>query len=71
MKVNILIGDDEQSVRDLCVGTLKPMGFETESADSGTQALNILERGLTDIVLSDVRMPGLGGIELLKTIKQT
>jgi|SRR5579859_6690336 len=71
MKTNVLIVDDEQSVRAQCAETLKLMGFETETADSGTQALQILEGGLTDIVLSDIRMPGMGGIELLKTIKQT
>ncbi len=71
MNKNVLVVDDEQSVRGLCVETLKSMGFDTEAADSGTQALEILESGLTDIVLSDVRMPVMGGIELLKTIKKT
>jgi len=71
MKTNILIVDDELSMRDLCVETLKPMGFETVAADSGARALEILESGPTDIVLSDIRMPRMGGIELLKTIKQT
>src|SRR6266571_4769391 len=70
MPINVLVVDDEQSARDLCVEILKGLGFEIEVADSGTRALAILESGDTDIVLSDVRMPGLNGIELLKIIRQ-
>ncbi len=70
MGINVLVVDDEQSARDLCVDLLNGMSFETEVADSGNRALAILESGHTDIVLSDVRMPGLNGIELLKIIRQ-
>ncbi len=70
MKTKVLIVDDEPSARDLCVETLKSMGFITETAESGTRALAILEAGHLDIVLTDVRMPGLNGIELLKIIRQ-
>ncbi len=70
MPQTVLVVDDEPSARDLCSEILKSVGFETEVAESATQALAVLERGQTDIVLTDVRMPGLSGIELLKIIKQ-
>ncbi len=70
MGINVLIADEEQASRDLCVGILKGMGLETEVADSGTRALAILESGQIDIVLADVRMPGLSGLELLKIIRE-
>ncbi len=70
MKKTVLIVDDEQSARDLCVEILKSSNFETEVAESAVRALAILESGQIDIVLTDVRMPGMNGIELLKIIKQ-
>ena len=69
MKTSILIVDDEQSARDFCSEILKGMGFGVGFAESGARALEILEKGPKDIVLSDVRMPEMSGIELLKVIK--
>jgi len=70
MEIKVLIVDDEQSARDLCLEILDRMGFKTETAESGARALEILEREPVDIVLADVRMPGMNGIELLKIIRQ-
>src|SRR5437870_13574985 len=69
MKANILIVDDEKSALDLYVEILQRLGFETEVAQSATRALAILERKHMDVVLSDIYMPGMDGIELLKIIK--
>ena len=65
----VLVVDDEQSARDLCVEILQTAGFRTEVAESATRASAILQSGLIDIVLTDVRMPGMSGMELLKIIK--
>lgn len=70
MSTHVLVVDDEESARGLCVEILKSLGFETEAAESATRALAILESGPLDIVLTDVRMPGMNGIELLSNIKK-
>jgi len=70
MSRNVLVVDDEPLARQVCVDILKAMGFDTEVADSAAQALAILESQRIDTVLSDVRMPGTSGVELLKIIKQ-
>ncbi|HLY63531.1 MAG TPA: response regulator, partial [Terriglobia bacterium] len=70
MSIKALIVDDEPSARDLCVEILRSMGLKTETAESGARALALLAQGRVDIVLTDVRMPGMNGIELLKIIRQ-
>ena len=65
----ILIVDDEEGIREFCVGALEDAGFRTETASSGREALNILEARQIDIVLTDLQMPQMGGIELLEAIR--
>ena len=65
----VLIVDDEHSAREFCKEILKDQGFRIDLADSGERALEILENRETDIVLTDVRMPGMDGMDLLKEIK--
>lgn len=66
----VLVVDDEARSREFCAEVLEALGFETLVAEAGARALTILEAGQVDIVLCDVRMPGLSGIELLQAIKQ-
>ncbi|HEV2177637.1 MAG TPA: sigma-54 dependent transcriptional regulator [Terriglobia bacterium] len=70
MQTAVLVVDDEARVRDLCVEVLGGLGFEITTADSGATALPILKTGRIDVVLTDVQMPGMGGIELLKTVRE-
>ena len=70
MSNSVLIVDDNASWRALCVDIIRGLRLETQMADSGPGALDILKQHRIEIVLADVRTPGLGGIELLKTIKQ-
>ncbi|HET7215392.1 MAG TPA: response regulator, partial [Terriglobia bacterium] len=70
MPTRILIVDDEASAREVCVEALRGMGMKTGTAESGARALAELESVGADIVLSDVRMPGMDGIELLKVVRQ-
>ncbi|PYV18602.1 MAG: sigma-54-dependent Fis family transcriptional regulator [Acidobacteria bacterium] len=69
-KYSVLILEDEPSSRELCSELLGGLGFDTVEAASATRALAILEHSPVDIVLTDVRIPGMSGIELLKAIKQ-
>ncbi|MBI1940160.1 MAG: sigma-54-dependent Fis family transcriptional regulator [Acidobacteria bacterium] len=69
MATSVLVVDDDESARNFCSDVLRDMGLEVQSAASGREALNILENGRTDIVLLDLVMPGLSGLEFLKILK--
>jgi len=71
MKTAVLIVDDEEPARSFCTDALTELGFEAQAAESATRALALLESGQFDIVLADVRMPGMSGLELLRTVRQT
>ena len=64
----ILIVDDELSIRNLLAEFLATCGYETTGAADGFSALAMLEKQTPDLVLSDVRMPGMTGLELLTAI---
>lgn len=68
-KVSILIVDDEQSVRDSLCDWFIDDGYHVVTAENGKKALSILEEECFDIILTDIKMPGMDGIELLKRIK--
>ncbi|HEY5675023.1 MAG TPA: sigma-54 dependent transcriptional regulator [Malonomonas sp.] len=67
---NILIVDDEQSIRESLEGILEDEGFRTSVAASGEEALTAILSENPDLVLLDIWMPGIDGIETLKRIKQ-
>jgi two-component system response regulator PilR (NtrC family) len=66
----ILILDDEQSMRDFLSIMLKKNGYDVSAAESAAAALKAVQSEIFDIVISDVRMPGMNGIELLKAVKE-
>ncbi|MBZ5514831.1 MAG: sigma-54 dependent transcriptional regulator [Acidobacteriia bacterium] len=70
MRTAVLIVDDEQDARDFCLQVLHELGYEADAAESAEQALSLLSTGNFDIVLADVRMPGMSGLDLLKVVKQ-
>jgi DNA-binding NtrC family response regulator len=71
MGTGVLVVDDEETARTYCADALSELGFEAQAAESAKQALEMLESGQFDIVLADVRMPGISGLDLLKTIQET
>ena len=68
-KISILIVDDEESVRDSLYNWFIEDGYRVERAENAKKALSILESDSFDIVLADIKMPGMDGLEMLKRIK--
>jgi response regulator RpfG family c-di-GMP phosphodiesterase len=66
----ILVVDDEEVIRDILADFLAMEGFEVRTAPDGVAALAELVQGRYDLVLSDLKMPNMGGIELLDSIAQ-
>lgn len=66
----ILVVDDDANIRNGCKESLLIEGYEIETAESGQDALEILEEKFFDIVLTDLKMPGIDGMEVLKQIKK-
>jgi len=66
----ILIVDDDPGQRSLLNSFLRGQNFQTETADSGEHALERLRTGKFDLMISDVRMPGLSGLETLRLARK-
>ena len=67
----LLIVDDEESNRDILSRRFERQGFEVRLAENGIQALASIRSQTPDLVLLDVRMPGMGGIEALREIRRS
>jgi CheY-like chemotaxis protein len=65
MKKTILVVEDEKLSRKLIVGTLINHGFECLTAENGQYALDILENNHCDLILTDLKMPIMDGIEFI------
>jgi two-component system response regulator PilR (NtrC family) len=65
----ILIVDDEEGLRKVLQLLLKKEGYDVTVASGGTEALECLDREVFDAVISDIKMPGMSGIELLKNVR--
>ncbi|GAK55810.1 transcriptional regulatory protein pilR [Candidatus Vecturithrix granuli] len=66
----ILIVDDEQSMRDFLAIMLKKEGYNVATAEDGYEASQAIEEDIYDLVISDIKMPGMNGLELLRHVKQ-
>ena len=64
-KVTILVVDDDIAVRDSLSEFLSSLGWNVETADNAELGLNLVKQGIADIVISDIQMPGMSGLELL------
>ena len=70
MSERILVVDDELFVRELLLEFLSSQGYEVSLADSGEKAVKLLQAQPADVILLDLKMPGIDGIETLKQIKE-
>lgn len=67
----ILVVEDDFELQEAVAETLKLAGFKVRTANNGFEALSVLERCEVDMVVSDVNMPSMDGIELLENIRKT
>jgi DNA-binding NtrC family response regulator len=67
----ILVIDDEPIIRVSCQRSLGSEGYEVKSASSGKEGIDLLAKEAFNLVLLDIKMPDMDGIEVLKKIKNT
>ncbi len=67
---SVLVVDDEQAARDLCCDVASETGLRSRGASTTEEALEILDQFPVDIVITDLRVPQLGGLELLRRIRE-
>ena len=69
-KERILIIDDDAAIRDACFQVLTRSGYEAELASTPEEALELISKFEFDVILLDLKMPGMNGLDLLKHIKE-
>jgi two-component system NtrC family sensor kinase len=67
----ILVVDDEPSIQDLLVEILTQAGYRVDTAGSGAAALAKIDRGRYDLIITDLKMPGMGGAQLYDRLLET
>lgn len=67
---SILIIDDEEAQRNILKGYLEKKSYKIYSASSGTEGIELIQKNMIDIVLSDYKMPDKTGLEVLETVKE-
>ena len=66
----ILVVDDELAIREVLIEFLSEHGYEAEGAEDGQEALEMATRLKPQVILLDIAMPGMNGIETLKRLRQ-
>ncbi len=66
----ILVIDDEDTIRRLLEATLVPEGFDVVLAHDGTEGLEKVKESSPDLILLDIKMPGLNGFEVLRILRE-
>jgi len=70
MKPSILIVDDDEVMRETLSDVLRKRGYEVFSVGSGNGALSMIKKSIIDLILLDMRLPDIDGLEVLKKIKE-
>ncbi len=71
MGIEILIVDDELEFADAFAERLRLRGFAAQTASSGEQALQIVDQGSAKVMVLDLKMPGMDGLEVLRRVKKS
>ncbi len=69
LPVHILVVDDQEVIRELCSEIAESLGYRVSVAASGAEALEVMESEHVDVLMADLKMPGMSGLELLETVK--
>jgi two-component system chemotaxis response regulator CheY len=69
MAKRVLTVDDSKTMRDMVGFTLRGAGFEVLEAEDGVRALAVLERAKVDLVITDINMPNMDGVTLVKRLR--
>ena len=69
MSKTIITVDDASTIRKMVSFTLQPTGHRVIEAADGTQAMDLLRREAVDLILSDINMPNMNGIELTREVR--
>jgi len=70
MKETVLLVDDEEAIREIMSLSLADLGYPVLTASGGEEALAVFEANSPGIVLTDIKMPGMDGVELLRRLKE-
>lgn len=70
-RINVLVIDDEEVMRDSCQQALTRQGHSVETSENGRAGLKKIGKKVFDLVILDLKMPGIPGLEVLKRIKET
>ena len=70
VEASIVVVDDEPSIRELLVASLHFAGFEVETAASGSEAVEVIERVKPDLIVMDVMLPDIDGFTVTRRIRQ-
>jgi DNA-binding NtrC family response regulator len=68
--MKIIIADDDKNLRKVLANELFEEGFNVAEADDGIKAVGLIEKNEYDVLLLDLNMPGLGGLDVLEKIKE-
>ena len=67
--MKVLVADDDKNLRKVLTNELSEEGFDADEAESGIKTMDLLEKDEYDVLVLDLNMPGLGGMDVLKKIK--
>ncbi|MGH9415730.1 MAG: sigma-54-dependent transcriptional regulator [Terriglobales bacterium] len=68
---HIVIADDQESIREICLSVSHGLGYRASGISSGREALRLMDQDPPDVLVCDVRLPDMNGVELLKRMKQS
>ena len=70
LDARLLIVEDDQAQRELLAGFFRELGADVLEAGDGAEALGMLEQQAPDVVVTDMRMPGIDGAELMRRVRE-